>query len=202
MRNSQISNVALKIANKLSLHHHKRIAYKFLYQNDFMMLMGFCVEPNRFQPNTFSVRYFIQPLYLKFDYIDLSLGDIVGEWEYSEVDTSLDVIYQVYNNTLSRLNSIIDVITAILNCQIRFYGSPYTRNEFFAYSYLAINEYAQAIPFLTSLTALNEDDNKEWYSTIISSASQICKLLQCNNYAEVRDIMLLWQSYTLNKLGV
>lgn len=202
MRNSHISNVALKIANKLSLHHHKRIAYKFLYQNDFMMLMGFCVEPNRFQSNTFSIRYFIQPLYLKFDYIDLSLGDIVGEWEYSEVDTSLDVIYQVYNNTLSRLNSIIDVITAILNCQIRFYGSPYARNEFFAYSYLAINEYAQAIPFLTSLTALNEDDNKEWYSTIISSASQICKLLQRNNYAEVRDIMLLWQSYTLNKLGV
>ena len=54
------------------------------------MVAGFCVEPNRFQSNTFSIRYFIQPLYIKFDYIDLSLGDVIGEWEYTEIDTSLD----------------------------------------------------------------------------------------------------------------
>lgn len=202
MRNSRISSVAFKIANKLSLYHHKQIAYKFLNHNNFLMVEGFCVEPSRFQSNTFSIRYFIQPLYIKFDYIDLSLGDVVGEWEYTEIDTSLDEVCQMYNDKLSHLNSIIDVINAILNYQIRFYGSSVARTELFAYSYLVLNEYAQAIPFLTTLNALNADDNKEWYSTIISSASNMLKLIQHNNYAEIRDIMLLWQSYTRSKLGV
>lgn len=202
MRNSRISNVVLKIANKLSLYHHKQIAYKFLNHNNFLMVEGFCVEPNRFQSNTFSIRYFIQPLYIKFDYIDLSLGDVIGEWEYTKIDTSLYEICRVYNDKLSHLNSIIDVVNAILNCQIRFYGSSVARTELFAYSYLVLNEYAQAIPFLTTLITLNDDDNKEWYSPIISSATHICKLIQHNNYAEVSDIMLLWQSYTRGKLGV
>ena len=127
---------------------------------------------------------------------------MIGEWEYTEIDTSLDEICRVYNDKLSHLNSIIDVVNAILNCQIRFYGSSVARTELFAYSYLVLNEYAQAIPFLTTLITLNDDDNKEWYSPIISSATHICKLIQHNNYSEVSDIMLLWQSYTRGKLGV
>lgn len=89
MRTLQISKIALEIANRLSLRHHKQIAYRLIVQNDFLMIAGFCVEPNRFQLDSFSVRYFIQPLYIKFDYLDLSLGDVVGEWNITNITATL-----------------------------------------------------------------------------------------------------------------
>lgn len=202
MRTLQISKIALEIANRLSLRHHKQIAYRLIVQNDFLMIAGFCVEPNRFQPDSFSVRYFIQPLYIKFDYLDLSLGDVVGEWNITNINDSLDEICQIYNSKLSHLNSISDVVSDLLNCQISYFGSNDSKEEFFAYSYLVLNEWAKAIPYLTSLIELNRDDNKEWFATVCSTAIQIYKLLQQNNYSEIRNIMLSWQTYTKGKLSI
>lgn len=202
MPTSQKSKLALKIAQLLSLRHHKHIAYKIIHQNDFLMIVGLFVDSNRFHSNRFSVRYFIQPLYIKFDYIDLSLGDVVGEWEMTNLNTMSDEICQIYNTKLSHLNSINDVISDLLNSQIRYYGSRDSKEEFFAYSYLAINENEKAIPFLTSLIELNKEDNKEWFANICSSATQIYKLLKQNNYNEVRNVMLSWQAHTKSSLGV
>ena len=202
MRTSQKSQLALKIAQMLSLHHHKDIAYKIINQNDFLMIVGFFVDSDRFHPNRFSVRYFIQPLYIKFDFIDLSLGDVVGEWEITNLNNMSDTICQIYNTKLSHLNSINDVISELLNNQILYYGSQGSKEEFFAYSYLAINEKTKAILFLTSLIELNKNDNKEWFANICASATQIYKLLQQKNYTEVRNVMLSWQAQTKSCLGL
>lgn len=202
MRTSQKSKLVLKIAQMLSLHHHKDMAYKIINQNDFLMIVGFFVDSNRFNSNIFSVRYFIQPLYIKFDYIDLSLGDVVGEWEMTNLNTMPDAICQIYNTKLSHLNSIKAVITDVSNNQIPYYGSRDSKEEFFAYSYLAINEKAKAIPFLISLLNLSKDDNKEWFANTCSSATRIYKLLEQNNCTEVRNVMLSWQAHAKSSLGI
>ena len=136
MRTATLSTIASEIASILSLKHNKRIAYKIITQNDFCVMIGLCVEPNRFTPSDFSVRYFVQALYLPSSVIDLSLGDVIGEWKKQNLSVALSAIQNSFKQLFCDVNSIHTIIDQVSNSKLPFFGSLDNKYDFFAYSYL------------------------------------------------------------------
>lgn len=200
MRIATLSTMASEIASMLSLMHNKRIAYKIITQNDFCVMIGLCVEPNRFTPSDFSVRYFVQALYLPSSVIDLSLGDVIGEWEKQNLSVALSAIQKCFKQHFGDVNSIHTIIDQVSNSKLPFFGSLDNKYEFFAYSYLAINKYDCAIDYLNKLASLENDDNAIWYDDQIKRVKKIVNLIKRGSWNEIKSELINWQNNTIKAL--
>lgn len=200
MRTSTLSTIASKIAGMLSLKCNTKIAYKIITQNDFCVMIGLCVEPNRFTPSDFSVRYFIQALYLPSSVIDLSLGDVIGEWEKQNLSEALSAVQNSFQEHLCNVNSIQTTIDQVNNSKLPFFGSIDNKYEFFAYSYLAINKYDCAIVYLNKLASLEMEENAILYDSQIKRAKKILHLIKQENRDEIRSELIHWQNNTIKAL--
>lgn len=200
MRTSTLSTIVSKIGGMLSLQYNRKIAYKIITQNDFCVMIGLCVEPNRFTPSDFSVRYFIQALYIPSSVIDLSLGDTIGEWEKQNLSEALPAIKNIFQKHLCDVSSIRTMIDQVNNSQLPFFGSVDNKYEFFAYSYLAINNYDCAMDYLNKLVSLENDDNAIWHNDQIKRAKKIINLLKQKNWNEIKSELINWQNHTIRLL--
>lgn len=200
MRTSTLSTIASEIANLLSLEHNKKIAYKIITQFDFCVMIGLCVEPSRFTPSVFSVRYFVQALYLPSSLIDLSLGDIIGEWEKQDLSVALSVIQDKFKQLFSDSDSINTIIDQVNNYTLPYFGSLDNKYEFFAYSYLVINRYDCAIDYLNKLVSLGNEENALWYEAQIKRAKRMLNLIKQENWGEIKSNLLNWQKQTISSL--
>lgn len=202
MRTSTISTIASRLASMLSLRHNKRIAYKFITQNNFCIMAGLCVEPNRFTPTDFSVRYFVQALYLPSSVIDLSLGDVIGEWEKRNLSEAISVIQDSFHKHFREVDSIHTIIDQVNNSQLPFFGSVDNRYEFLAYSYLAINKYNCAIDYLNKLLSLENEVHAVWYEDQIKRAKIFLNLIKHENWNEIKSNLIKWQYNTIKALNL
>lgn len=200
MRTSTLSTIASEIANLLSLEHNKKIAYKIITQFDFCVMIGLCVEPSRFTPSVFSVRYFVQALYLPSSLIDLSLGDIIGEWEKQDLSVALSVIQDKFKQLFGDSDSINTIIDQVNNYTLPYFGSLDNKYELFAYSYLVINRYDCAIDYLNKLISLENDDNAVWYDEQIKKAKKFLNLIKQGNWNEIKSELINWQNNTIKAL--
>lgn len=200
MRTLTLSTIASEIAKILSLKHNKKIAYKIITQNGFCVMTGLCVEPNRFYSSVFSVKYFVQALYLPSTYIDLSLGDTIGEWEKQEISVALSEIRNNFNRFFYYNNSIPKIIDQVNKYQLPFLGSFDNKYEFLAYSYLVINKNDCAIDYLNKIVSLENDENAIWYNNEIKRAKKMLKLISQGNLKEVKSELIYQQKDTIKAL--
>ena len=198
-KNCIFEKIAQEIAKSLSLKHNKEIAYKIIAQNDFCVMLGVCVEPNRFTASEFSARYFIQPLYIPISYIVLSLGDVIGEWDKTDLQNALSCIQQSYEHHLS-IDDINQIIEMLNNGKLVFYGSLDNRYELLAYSYLVINRYDKAKHYLKKIVAFENNENVQWYKTQIERAKRVLQLLSNEQWKGIKEELLIWQKNTINEL--
>ncbi len=197
-REPSLSTIASEIAKTLSLTHHKSLAYKYLIHDEFRMMIGLCVDPDRFTSAEFYVYYFFQPLYVPCPHIDLSLGDRIGEWEKKDLSVALPVIKNCYEQL--PCDSIDTILDKVNQHELLYFGSMINKYELFALSYLVIEKYDEARDYLNQIVALESADNWDWMITIIERAKTLLELIDGGKWTEIRELLLGWQKYTMTEL--
>ena len=163
-------------------------------------MIGLCVEPNRFTPNVFSVRYFIQALFLPSSFIDLSLGDIIGEWEKQNVSIALSTIKEKFNMLFGNINNIGSIVEHVTNNQLPYFGSIDNKYEFIAYSYLVMNRYDCAVDYLYKIVSMESEENAIWRKELINRAKEMLCLVKQRKWEKIESELLNLQHETIKTL--
>ncbi len=166
-----LSTIASEIAKTMSLTHHKSLAYKYLIHDDFRMIIGLCVEPDRFTSAEFYVYYFYQALYVPTHFINFALGDRIDEWEKKDLSLALPVIKNCYEQL--PCDSIATILDKVNKHELLYFGSMINKFEFFALSYLVMEKYDEARDYLDQIVALESGDNWDWMIPIIERAKTL-----------------------------
>ncbi len=195
-----LSKIVSEIANMLSLKHNKKIVYKIITQNNFCVMIGLSIEPNRFTPNVFSVRYFVQALYLPSSFIDLSLGDIIGEWEKQNVSTALSTIKESFNLLFGNINNIGTIVEYVNDNHLPYFGSIDNKFEFIAYSYLAMNKYDCAMDYLNKIVSMESEENSAWRKELINRAKEMLYLIKQRKWEKIESELLHMEDETIKTL--
>ncbi len=193
-----LSTIASEIAETLSLTHHKSLAYKYLLHDGFRIMIGLCVEPNRFTSAEFYVYYFYQPLYRPVSFVTLNLGDRIGEWERKDLSVALPIIKNYYAEL--PCDSIDNILDKVNQHELHYLGSIGSRYEYLAYSYLVIKKYDKARDYLNQIVALESGENPDWMIPIIERAKTLLELIDAGKWTEIRELLLGWQKYTMTEL--
>jgi len=172
------------------------------------LLAGFSFDPSAFSRTAFTVRAFVQPLYVPNDDVTLSFGDDLGAWDFEDRETS-EVAREVLERVLDRGILLVDRIRTPLdmahNAPVLWYRDEPATREVVAASLAAAGRLEAAREELVAL-AEREEESPNPYRPDVSAeraqrARRLIRAIDAGGKAP-REVLDDWRAYTLAHLNL
>lgn len=197
MKSSELNKIMQKLSSPSNYIKKGSLAYSIIeHESGAKILKGFCLNSS-IDKDSFFLNYFVQPLYIPNQDIDLSLGDRLGG--------------HLNLSDINRINEIIDCfkdfeqLTSFSSYISFFESHPYLGSDdnryiCLAFFYYLLSDYKKSRHFFNKIIDFENHKNPEWFEEEIKMAKEFVSFIDSNSYEKGLNKLLQWQKETLKSL--
>ncbi len=197
MKSCELNRIMQKLSFPLNYIKKGSQAYSIIeHESGAKIMKGFCLSSS-INKDCFFLNYFVQPLYIRNQDIDLSLGDrLGGHLNLSDIDRTKEIIDSFKD--FEQLTSFSNYISFFESHP--YYGSDDNRYICLAFFYYLLSDYKKSRHFFNKIIDFENHQNPEWFEEDVKTAKEFVGYVNSCSFDKGLNKLLQWQEETLKSL--